>query len=218
MKKQRVVIMMMLVCALLVTSVPAFAADSCKWEKNQLTVKEQKQLFQDLERQPVYIDKGESNSKTSRHKVSAASRSKYPTRKGVILVTKDTVYKIASMVGHAAIVYSKTKVIEGTIDGVKKGNNNWKKKKSCWAGTVRKTTAKQDAAAANWCSRQIGKPYNYRFFDVQRRDKFYCSQLIYAAFLDKCKVNLNYRGAIVYPADLLRDPSKTKITYKKGRI
>lgn len=216
--KKRLVIIMVLICALLATAVPAFAADSCSWEKQKLTVKEQKRLFQDLERQPVYTDKGEPKSVASRHKASSASRGKYPTRKGVILITKDTVYKIASMVGHAAIVYNKTKVIEGTIDGVKKGNNNWKKKKSCWAGTVRKTTARQDAAAADWCCRQIGKPYNYRFFDIQRRDKFYCSQLVYAAFLDKCRVNLNYRGGIVYPADLLRDPSKTKIVYKRGHI
>lgn len=216
MKKQGVAVMLMMVCVLMAASVPVSAADSCGWERKALTEKEQKRLFQELDRQPVYGDKSAAGGRQL-HKASGGS-GQYPTRKGTILVTKDTVYKVASMVGHAAIVYSKTKVIEGTIGGVKKGNNNWKKKKSCWAGTVRKTTAKQDAAAVNWCSRQIGKPYNYNFFNIQRRDKFYCSQLIYAAFLDKCKVNLNYRGGIVYPADLLRDPSKTILIYKKGRI
>lgn len=216
--KQKLILIGVLALVISTVSAPAFAADS-KAASKALTVKEQKQIFQDLNKRSISSDKRVLSQHAAKIKTKASkSLNQYPTRKGVILVTKDTVHKAAGMVGHAAIVYSKTKIIESTIDGVKQGNNNWNKKKSCWAGTVKKTTAKQDAAAASWCWKQAGKPYNYNFFDTKCRNKFYCSQLVYAAFLDKYKINLNYKGGIVYPADLLRDSSKTKITYKKGNL
>lgn len=202
-------------------SAPVFAADMAdgKVKGKNLTVKEQERMFRELDKRSASPDKRVLSQYAAKARAKAAKRSnQYPTRKGVILVTKDTVHKAAGMVGHAAIVYSRTKIIESTIDGVKQGNNNWDKKKSCWAGTVKKTTAKQDAAAASWCWKQAGKPYNYNFFNTKCRNKFYCSQLVYAAFLDKYKVDLNYKSGIVYPADLLRDSSKTTITYKKGSI
>lgn len=221
MTKQRIILIGVLALVISIVSAPAFAADS-KENGKVLTVKEQNQMFQELNKRGLSSDKHVLSQHTAKvkQKVAKSARrtNQYPTRKGVILVTKDTVHKAAGMVGHAAIVYSRTKIIESTIDGVKQGNNNWNKKKSCWAGTVKKTTAKQDAAAASWCWKQAEKPYNYNFFNIKCRNKFYCSQLVYAAFLDKYRVNLNYKGGIVYPADLLRDTSKTAITYKKGRL
>lgn len=215
--KQRIILMGILALVISTVSAPAFAADS-KAKEKALTVKEQNQMFQELSKRSISADKSLLSQHTAVKRKVSKRTNQYPTRKGVILVTKDTVHKAAGMVGHAAIVYSRTKIIESTIDGVKQGNNNWNKKKSCWAGTVKKTTAKQDAAAASWCWKQAGKPYNYNFFNTKCRNKFYCSQLVYAAFLDKYKVNLNYKGGIVYPADLLRDSSKTAITYKKGHL
>lgn len=48
----------------------------------------------------------------------------YPTRKGVILVTAD-VWKGVVPLGHAAIVYSATDVVESLSQGVVIGRNNW---------------------------------------------------------------------------------------------
>lgn len=36
---------------------------------------------------------------------------------------------------------------------------------------------------ADYCLRQVGKPYNLNFFDSDTEDAFYCSQLAYKAYL-----------------------------------
>lgn len=48
------------------------------------------------------------------------------------------------------------------------------------------------AEVAAYCARQLeaGKPYNVNFFDSQTEDAFYCSQLIYMAYL-RHGINLN---------------------------
>lgn len=45
------------------------------------------------------------------------------------------------------------------------------------------TSLRHDAAM--WTGPQIGKPYNWNFFNKWRRDAFYCSQLCWAAYWDK---------------------------------
>lgn len=50
------------------------------------------------------------------------------TGKGIILVTTD-LYKGVIESGHAAIVYSESKVVEALADGVVLGKNNWAKTK-----------------------------------------------------------------------------------------
>lgn len=213
MKKNRCFIIGMMLMALIVTSVPAFAAVGGENVDNEqlLSIEEQEKAFDELDKQPVRADGDDPNAITPYKWV-------YPTRKGIILVTKDTVHKVAKIVGHAAIVYSKDKIIEATSDGVKLGKNNWHEKSSCWAGNVIDTGDPQDAAVADWCYKQKGKPYNWEFTNTTTRQKFYCSHLVYAGFKDKYGVNLNYGGGIVYPADLLKDENKTSIVYKKGTI
>ena len=36
---------------------------------------------------------------------------------------------------------------------------------------------------AEYCLAQVGKPYNLNFLDPDREDAFYCSQMIYKAYL-----------------------------------
>ena len=212
-KMNKLLIICMMLMALIFTSAPTFAIVGGEPAENDglLPIEEQEKLFDDLDKQPICAD-GDNPNETVPYKWV------YPTRKGIVLVTKDTEHKIAKVVGHAAIVYSKEKAIEATSSGVKLGTNNWHKKKSCWAGNVIKTTDPQDAAVVNWCYKQKGKPYNWSFTNINTRSKFYCSQLVYAGFKDKYGVNLNYGGGIVYPADLLKDTKKTSIVYKKGSI
>lgn len=141
---------------------------------------------------------------------------KYPTRKGTILVTADA-YKGLIPTGHAAIVWSSSKVIESTAKGVVWGKNNWRQtKKTVYGLTVRGTTAKQDAAAADWCRKQIGKKYNYNYFNKSTRAKFYCSQLVWAAFKDLYKIDLDtslFTKYAVHPMELVYS-SKTSLIYK----
>lgn len=116
-----------------------------------------------------------------------------PTRMGTILVTSDA-YKNLIPTGHAAMVYSRNQVIEALTNGVRWGRNNWhlpNTKRQAFGVTVALTSVKQDAVAAKWAKKQLGKPYNFNYFKTSTRTKFYCSQLVWAAFKDKDKVDLN---------------------------
>lgn len=145
-----------------------------------------------------------------------SSTKSYPTRKGVILVTADA-YKGLIPTGHAAIVYSPNRVVESLSRGVTIGNNNWySSKKTCYGVTVRKSTGIQDKTAADWCYKQIGKPYNWNYLNTGTRDSFYCSQLVWASFLDNFNIDLNtseFLGAI-HPMELV-STDKTIIVYRK---
>lgn len=148
-------------------------------------------------------------------KAQAATQSgKYPTRKGAILVTPDA-YKNLIPTGHAAIVVNSSTVVESVSNGVVYGKNNWKAtKKKVYGVSVRSTTSKQDAQACDWCIRQRGKKYNINYFNVNTRSKFYCSQLVWAAFKDNFGINLNTSqfGNAIHPMELV-NTSKTYTTY-----
>lgn len=150
--------------------------------------------------------------------LAATSSGKYPTRQGAILVTSDA-YKGLIPTGHAAIVFSKTSVVESLSDGVTIGKNNWKQTKNKFYGvSVTKTSAKDDRKAARWCYKQKGKSYNYNFLNVKTRKKFYCSQLIYAAFLDNFNIDLNTSlfGAAIHPMEIVDSPQTiVSYTYSK---
>lgn len=176
--------------------------------------KEVVKLEKEIQKLPVYLDKdkvkGNKLVKVDKKLVQSRKSAKkpwnYPTRKGVILVTSDA-YKGLIPTGHAAIVYSSSKVIESLSDGVKKGKNNWySKHKTCYGVTTTKTSFAMDAYVADWCALQIGKKYNWNYFNVDTRKKFYCSQLVWAGYLDKEHINLNTKdfGRAVHPMELVK--------------
>ncbi len=150
-----------------------------------------------------------------------ASYGSYPTRKGVILVTDDA-YKGVIETGHAAIIYTGTSVVESNTGGVEIGPNNWNKSKSqAYAVTVKATTNTQDSRVANWCWNQVNKPYNWNFYRMDYRDKFYCSHLIRAGYLDLYNIDLdtsdfNVGTAMkaIHPMELV-NTSKTSLIYRK---
>ena len=164
-------------------------------------------------------DRMKSSGGTSGSGISKSGT--YPQRKGMILVTGDY-YKNLLPTGHAAIVYSKSQVVESLADGVVVGRNDWySTKKTCYAGSVRSTSSTQDAAVADWCYKKRGTPYNYNYFNTSTRSKFYCSQLVYAGFLDNYGINLNTSdfnvpgvGNPVHPLELL-DNDYTYVTYRQ---
>ena len=147
---------------------------------------------------------------------AATETGPYPTRRGVILVTPDA-YKDLIPTGHAAIVWSKKKVVESLSDGVGMHNNNWKtKKKEIYGVTVASTDTGKDRSAALWCKKQIGKSYNFNYFNVKTRKKFYCSQLIWAAYKDKYGIDLNTNlyGKAVHPMELVNTDKTALIDSK----
>lgn len=162
--------------------------------------------------QPIVPDKVSSIS-------TYATSGTYPTRKGVILATNTNAsLGGATFVGHAAIIYSANTVVESLSKGVTTGKNDWNSTKTrCWGVTVKSTSAAQDANAANWCYNKRGCPYNYNFANVSTREKFYCSQLVWASFKDVCGVDLNTStlGAIVTPMELV-NTDKTNVIYSKS--
>lgn len=179
--------------------------------------------------QPLYTDKNTKGTKMKKTAKTAASSGAttfatvasgsygtYPTRKGVILVTEDK-YKGLLPTGHAGIIYTSTSIVESLSNGVTTGPNDWKtSKNTCYGVTVKSTTAAQDSAAANWCYKQIGKPYNYNYLNSSTRKSFYCSQLVYAAFLDNFGINLDTNSFLqaVHPIELV-NTSQTSLIYQK---
>lgn len=147
---------------------------------------------------------------------SRSSYGKYPTRKGVILVTDDKYLDIIPL-GHAAIIYTSTKVVESLADGVVTGNNDWNiARDQAYGITVTSTTSSQDAAAADYCYGKRGYPYNYNYTNVTPRNTFYCSQLVWAAYKDLYSIDLNTSayGVAIHPMELY-DTSLTSLIYRK---
>lgn len=143
----------------------------------------------------------------------------YSKRKGVILVTPD---KFVGLIptGHAAIGYSTSQVVESLSNGVQRGNHNWNQsgvKTQAYQVTANATTTAQDAAVADWCDAQRGKPYNFNFLNPGTRSSFYCSQLVWAEFKDKYGIDLNTSsyGVAIHPMELV-DTSKTSLVWRKN--
>ncbi len=143
-----------------------------------------------------FKDKSEAYTTNSKPEVlgmygtGTGTKGTYPTRKGVILVTQSG--SIGKVLGHAAIVYSASTVVEALPKGVVLGNNDWNLTKSNLAAvTVKNTTAAQDRTIANYCYNKIGTRYNYNYYDMSTRKLFYCSHLIWAGYKDVYGIDLN---------------------------
>lgn len=150
--------------------------------------------------------KGVQYFKTSNLSKSSTSFGEYPTRTGVILVTKGKSI-LGAHVGHAGIVLTASTTVESeNVGGVQRLPNTWKSRYSTVKGiTVKGTTDTQDEAAAQWCDKQVGKPYNWDFFNINTRDKFYCSQLVWASYKDLYGIDIDSKKTIdhvILPLDL----------------
>ena len=176
-------------------------------DTNYVDPKENEEMIERANKAPIEPDKVAQ---------TRASYGTYPTRKGVILVTSDK-YKGIIPLGHVAIIYTPTTVVESLSEGVTMGNNNWNTSKSqAYGVTVKSTTSAQDAKAADYCYNQRGYPYNYDFFNINTRTKFYCSQLVWAAYKDLYGIDLDTSsyGKAIYPMEL-HDTDKTSLIYRK---
>lgn len=138
------------------------------------------------------------------------SSGNYPTRSGVILVTSDS-NTLGIHYGHAGIVWNPSTTVESMIDGVQRLPNTWNSRyKNVKGISVSGTTLEQDEKASDWCDTQVGKPYNWNFFNTSTRSKFYCSQLIWAAYKDLYNINIDSKSSIpgvIIPVDLPNQPN-----------
>lgn len=170
-------------------------------------------LQEEVNRLPVYQD-----NKTGEEFLPsiAGVGVSYPIRKGCILVTDDK-YKGVIPTGHAAIIYSRNQVVESLENGVVVGANDWNiSKKTCYGLSVIGTSGFQDEEAADWCYDQLGKPYNWTYYNPWKKSEFYCSQLVWAAFYYNFDIDLSTWkfGEAIHPSELV-ESSNTRIIYKK---
>lgn len=211
---------LMAICiALVLTALPVYAKSVRSTSIEEVFPEDQVRELQKQAREKTLVDY--NNVKGVLTTRSLKSVNKYPTRKGVILTTMDKGNGKMGLLGHAAIVYSDRDVVESVLQnnaGVIMGPNNWDKNtNTCIAVTVSGTSMEQDAAAADWCEKQLGKPYNYDFLDTETRSCFYCSHLIWAAYKDCLGIDLNTThnfGTAIHPAELVAS-SRTYKIYEK---
>ena len=157
------------------------------------------------------------NKKINYKKMKPFSIKSYKNMPGTILVTPDKFKKILP-IGHAAIVKDKKYVYEATSKGVIRSKNNWDKTKKKYFGLrVKSLSNSKQKDILKYVEKQVYKKYNFNFFNTKTRSKFYCSHLIWAAYYDKYKINLDtkmfglagkQKGAI-HPLELVLS-SKTK--------
>ena len=57
-------------------------------------------------------------------------------------------------------------------------------------GLLPEEQAQMRIEVAEFCLAQVGKPYNLNFLDPDREEAYYCSQLVYKAYL-RCRIDLN---------------------------
>lgn len=126
--------------------------------------------------------------------------------------------------GHAAIVSTNNaKTVEsyaknfapGTNkkDGVQIYRNTWYK-----SGAILlrpKNSGGKYNEAAKWAMRQEGKPYNWNFFNKTTTNSFYCSQLVWLAWLAQGVDTEagSFPNGVIAPADLINS-SNTYIVQK----
>lgn len=144
-------------------------------------------------------------------------------RDGVICITDAS--KFIFNHGHAGLVavaphFNAT--VEANRDvGVQIVEGDWANRvpsNQVWQVGVTNTTVEQDQAAAAWVCTQVGKPYGFPIA-LGNRNEYYCSHLVYAAYLQKDSgiVNLDTIAWVAWisPWEIL-DNSKVTLMYRKN--
>lgn len=110
----------------------------------------------------------------------------------------------------------------GTEEGCRLRRGMWKETDyTVWQVGVNSTTVEQDWKAGEWGGEQcrVHKPYNTKFWDARRTDKFYCSQLVWASYYYVNGVDLNKPDndigpdIAIHPGEFVDNPNTT-VVYK----
>lgn len=140
----------------------------------------------------------------------ATETGQYPSRRGMYLVTNSIVHTgsvHSSITGHAGMVYGTEWTIESYPEGgVQQKFDLWTSRYNDVIGaTTNETTIQEDQHIAYYCYQKLGSEYNINYLNYSREDKFYCSQLVYLAFLKVADIDLKIPSAsIVTPGSLVR--------------
>lgn len=185
-------------------------------KQGQTKVDKAYNLFINTEKNKKIIYKDKKAVKTNGINLMESSGT-YPTRSGVILVTSDS-NTLGIHYGHAGIVWNPSTTVESMSDGVQRLPNIWNSRYNNVQGiSVSDTTSEQDEKASDWCDDQVGKPYNWNFFNTSTRSKFYCSQLVWAAYKDLYNINIDSKSSIpgvIIPVDLPNQPNVYNVYVK----
>ncbi len=116
-------------------------------------------------------------------------------------------------VGHAGIVMDDDYVIHSVPrDGVSKiSMGMWIKSYGRNEYAVKGTSKNKGEAALRYAMRQEGKPYSSDFYNKNRTDQFYCSQLVWKAWKIMGYDLDRNGGYVVTPTDIRKDGDTTSI-------
>lgn len=143
-------------------------------------------------------------------------------RDGVICITDSYAFSPLFNNGHAGIVavapYYNSTIEANLADGVQAKWGDWVSRfpnNNVYQYGVRRTSEAQDQQAAQWATNQIGKPYNTNFTNIWTRDRFYCSQLVWAAYKDTTGVDIGTWkwGIPIHPFELM-DSKETVLMFR----
>ncbi|HDR7518063.1 TPA: septation ring formation regulator EzrA [Bacillus mobilis] len=143
--------------------------------------------------------------------------------KGDVLVSYEINSGSSSIgVGHTAIVSKdSSRTIESFAkswsptgkDGVQYYPNTWKGRSKVYGLWVKGANNTKYLNAASYAQGQIGKGYNWSFFDKNRTDKFYCSQLAWRSWKNQgIDIDNVTWDTVVTPMELVKS-SNTTIFY-----
>ena len=64
---------------------------------------------------------------------------------------------------------------------------------------------------------RIDQQYNYNYLDTATRDRFYCSQLVWASFKDNYGIDIStaFAGPAIYPMEILDSPN-VQLVYRNA--
>ena len=143
-----------------------------------------------------------------------------------ILATKDSSIKFGALfIGHTGLIYDSYHTIESSPckNGVYESTmDDWMGKNSASGKYDGKTVYILKCLSkfnkkylTNWIYTQVGRCYNFNFFNRCTNKSYYCSQLVWFAYLKKADINLCPKiWNIVSPSDILKS-KKLKIYYSR---
>ncbi len=128
--------------------------------------------------------------------------------------------------GHAAIVDTNSAMtIESYAksfspidkDGVQYYTNNWNNSSGALLVRPYGASLSQYNKAVAYSQKQVGKPYNWNFFNKTTTSSFYCSQLVWLAWLD-AGIDVekgSFPNGVIAPADIVNSSNTYIVTQVK---
>lgn len=162
-------------------------------------------LIENWDKLKVTSTAGESKTMNTINSASSESAPNSVGSYGDILVTPSNVLGKGCITGHAGIVdWNSDLTIESMASGgVRRYTNDWKTR---YTKALCATVIDGDPGlAADYASSKVGSSYNYNILNKWGTDKFYCSQLVWRAYVDQ-GIDLDKDGGnAVLPTDLISD-------------